>query len=207
MPKKNYHHGDLKNSLVSAAITILAKEGVAGMTLRKVARKAGVSHAAPYAHFSDKQALIAAISTEGFRRIYSAMDNAIACYPDDPLDQLVAAAWAYVQFGFNDPDHFKVTFSSVLEKEKDYPAFVEISQQTFSRVVGIVAACQRTGILRDGPPEVLAVGIWAQLHGLVSLLIEGQISHTILDEHSPREIFVKTLSQFLLVPVPESILS
>jgi AcrR family transcriptional regulator len=206
MPRKSYHHGDLKNSLVSAGITILAKEGVPGLTLRKVARKAGVSHAAPYAHFSDKQALIAAISTEGFRRIYNSMDAAVASYVDDPLRQLIAGAWAYFQFGLNDPDHFKVTFSGVLEKEKDYPAFVEISQQTFGRVVVIVEECQRKGILRAGPPDVLAVSIWAQLHGLVSLLIEGQISHTVLDRHSLKEIFVTALSQFTVVPVPANIL-
>jgi AcrR family transcriptional regulator len=207
MPRKNYHHGDLKKALVTAGISILVKEGVAGLTLRKVARKAGVSHAAPYAHFSDKQALIAAISTEGFKRLYDAMDKAITPFEDDPLKQLVVGAWAYVQFGISDPDHFKVTFSGVLEKEKDYPAFVEISQKTFGRVVSIVEACQRAKVLRVGPPDLLAVSIWSQLHGLVSLLIEGQVSHTVLDQHSTKEIFVTALSQFTLVPVPVNILS
>ena len=70
MAKKQYHHGDLKNALIHAGIAILAKEGVGGLSLRKVAARAGVSHAAPYAHFADKQALIAAISTEGFRLVY-----------------------------------------------------------------------------------------------------------------------------------------
>ena len=64
--KKSYHHGDLKNALIKAGADILSNEGVSALSLRKVARKAGVSHAAPYAHFTDKQALIAAISTEGY---------------------------------------------------------------------------------------------------------------------------------------------
>ena len=206
MSRKNYHHGDLKNTLVTAGISILAKEGVAGLTLRKVARRAGVSHAAPYAHFSDKQALIAAISTEGFKRLYEAMDQAITPFETDPLRQLVAGAWAYVQFGVSDPDHFKVTFSGVLEKEKDYPAFVEISQKTFGRVVSIVEACQRAKVLRAGSPDLLAISIWSQLHGLVSLLIEGQISHTVLEKHSIQEMFALALSQFLLKQIPEGIL-
>ena len=206
MPRKNYHHGDLKNTLVSAGISILAKEGVAGLTLRKVARRAGVSHAAPYAHFSDKQALIAAISTEGFKRLYDAMDSVISSYPDDPLKQLVAGAWAYVQFGVSDPDHYKVTFSGVLEKEKDYPAFVEISHRTFTRVVTIVKDCQQGKFLRQGSPEIMAVSIWGQLHGLVMLFIEGQISHTVLEQHSVQEMFMFALSQFMLVEIPMEIL-
>ncbi len=71
MPKKKtYHHGDLKNALIKAGVEILAKDGVSGLSLRKVALRAGVSHSAPYSHFADKQALIAAISTEGFRQLY-----------------------------------------------------------------------------------------------------------------------------------------
>jgi len=68
MTKKTYHHGDLKNALIRAGIDILAREGVGGLSLRKVARNAGVSHTAPYAHFADKQALIAAISTNGHEK-------------------------------------------------------------------------------------------------------------------------------------------
>ena len=165
-----------------------------------------MSHAATYAHFSDKQVLIADISTEGFKRLYDAMDRAITPFETDPLKQLVAGAWAYVQFGVSDPDHFKVTFSGVLEKEKDYPAFVEISQKTFGRVVSIVEACQRAKVLRAGPSDLLAVSIWSQLHGLVSLLIEGQVSHTVLEKHSIQEMFALALSQFLLKQIPEGIL-
>src|SRR5512147_1727830 len=74
MPKKKaYHHGDLKNALIEAGADILSKDGVSGLSLRKVALKAGVSHTAPYAHFADKQALIAAISTDGYRRLYEAL--------------------------------------------------------------------------------------------------------------------------------------
>ena len=94
MPVKKYHHGDLKNALIKAGVEILAKEGVHGLSLRKVAQKAGVSHTAPYSHFSDKQALIAAISTEGFRIIYEKLDSAILRYQSYPLQQLVEGAWA-----------------------------------------------------------------------------------------------------------------
>src|SRR3972149_5827742 len=135
MPKKKtYHHGDLKNACIKAGVEILAKDGVSGLSLRKVAKKAGVSHAAPYAHFVDKQALIAAISTEGFRQLYERISSVAEEYKTKPSTQLVEAAWTYVQFAMDDRDRFKVIFSGVLEKEKEYPEFVAESQRNFQLV-------------------------------------------------------------------------
>ncbi len=188
MPPKKYHHGDLKRALIQAGVKILAKEGVGGLSLRKVARKAGVSHSAPYAHFPNKQSLIAAISTEGFRQLYAELDAAAAPFASDPRRQLVEAARAYTAFAMNNPDTFKIMFSGILEKEKDYPAFVETSRQTFEWVVNIVRACQTAGVLPPADVELAAVALWGQLHGVISLALEGQISHTVLDQHSVQDI-------------------
>ena len=103
MTKSKYHHGDLKNALIAAGIDILASEGVHALSLRAVAQRAGVSHAAPYAHYADKQALIAAISTAGYRRLYDSLRAVGERYAGDPLRQLVEGAWAYVQFALHDP--------------------------------------------------------------------------------------------------------
>jgi AcrR family transcriptional regulator len=193
--KKTYHHGDLKNALIEAGADILAKDGVSGLSLRKVAQKAGVSHTAPYAHFADKQALIAAISTDGYRRLYEALVATTQQYADDPARQLIEGAWAYVQFAVNDTDYFKITLSGAIEKEKDYPAFVEISQRSFALVVQIVEACQQAKILKRGPSDLIAVGVWSLIHGFVSLFLEDQISHTVLDRYSLREMLILTLNQ------------
>ncbi len=197
--KKSYHHGDLKNALIKAGADILTKEGVSALTLRKVAQKAGVSHAAPYAHFADKQALIAAISTEGYKQLYEKIAQAAAQYQSDPLRRFVEASWAYAQFALDEPDQFKVTLSGMIEKEQDYPAFVETARQTFNLVVDVVAQCQRAGILRKGPSDLVAVSVWAVIHGFVTLLMENQISHTVLDRYSVREMFIFTLNQITLV--------
>src|SRR6185436_14087899 len=98
MPRKKYHHGDLKNALIKAGVEILSKEGIEGLSLRKVAQRAGVSHNAPYSHFPDKQSLIAAISTEGFKQLYDELNVAVSTYINDPKRQLQEGAWAYVQF-------------------------------------------------------------------------------------------------------------
>ncbi|MFN8595627.1 MAG: TetR/AcrR family transcriptional regulator [Anaerolineae bacterium] len=197
--KKTYHHGDLKNALIEAGADILAKDGVSGLSLRKVAQKAGVSHTAPYAHFADKQALIAAISTDGYRRLYEALAATTLHYANDPARQLIEGAWAYVQFAVNDTDHFKITLSDAIEKEKDYPAFVAMSQQSFALVVQIVEACQQAKVLKRGPADLIAVGVWSLIHGFVSLFLEGQISHTVLDRYALRDMLILTLNQITRV--------
>ena len=163
MSAKNYHHGDLKNALIKAGVEILAREGVGGLSLRKVAKQAGVSHAAPYSHFLDKQALIAAISTEGFKQLYLQIEEILRLYCEEPKNLLIETAWAYVQFALNEPDRFKLMFSSVLEKEMDYPDFVEASQQNFQQVVEVVQICQQAAMLKTGPAELTAVSVWVYL--------------------------------------------
>jgi len=197
--KRAYHHGDLKNALIAAGADLLSKQGVAGLSLRKVAQHAGVSHAAPYAHFADKQALIAAISTEGYRRLYAALSEAAERYEGDPARQLVEGAWAYLEFALDDTDHFRVTMSGIVEKEDDYPAFVEMSQKSFSLLLRIVELCQARGILRPGSTELVAVGVWSLVHGLVSLLVEKQIPSALLDRCAPREMLLAALSQMATV--------
>src|SRR2546423_13340324 len=94
---KSYHHGDLRNALNQAGLEMLSEGGAAALDLRKVARKAGVSHAAPYRHFADKQALVAEINAEGFRRLAEQIESTLREAPDDPFEQLQAIAKAYVQ--------------------------------------------------------------------------------------------------------------
>jgi len=192
-----YHHGDLKNALIEAGLDILSKEGVQALSLRKVARKAGVSHAAPYAHFADKQALIAAIATEGYARLYQDLAEVAAHYASDPSQALIEVAWAYVQFAVNHPDHFKVTFSGIVENETDYPEYVEQSKKSLKLVMDLVTDCQEVGLLTAGDSELLAISIWAGIHGFISLLLGNQIPSAVLERFTLREILVFHIHQSL----------
>jgi len=198
-----YHHGDLKNALIQAGVKILSEEGVSGLSLRKVAHEAGVSHAAPYAHFEDKEALLAAISTEGYRRLYRAIQVAVDRHRDDAAAQLVEGAWAYVKFALDDRAHFQLTMSGAVENEQRYPALVETSRQSFALVVTIVEACQEQGVLRKGLPHLVAVGVWSLMHGFVSLLLENQIPRAVRAGLPVRTMLVATLNQMAAVDLNE----
>jgi AcrR family transcriptional regulator len=201
--RQHYHHGELKNALIAAGVEILSNDGVAGLSLRKVALRAGVSNAAPYAHFADKSTLIAAISTQGFERLYRAVADAVARHPDEPAAQLVAGCWAYVNFALCDPDHFRVTLSGVVEKEDEHPAFIAVSKRSFALLVEIVHGCQAAGVLRPGPPELAAI-IWSLMHGLISLLMENQIPGRVRGPRSIRALLVDVLNQLALVDLGQA---
>ena len=204
MPKKKtYHHGDLKNALIQAGIEILAKEGVGGLSLRKAARQAGVSHAAPYAHFADKQNLIAAIASDGHSKINERLEAVLARHPDDPLRQFTGAAWAYVQFGLESPAHYKTTFSGVLQDEHSHPEFVEFSQRNMRVLQTIVERCRAAGILNvsDIDAELQAVSIWGVIHGLVSLMIQGQVPSNLMKRIQPKDMLIAALQQVVRVPI------
>ena len=194
MATTSYHHGDLKNALIKAGVKILAKEGVSKLSLRKVAKQAGVSHAAPYSHFADKQALIAAISTEGFKQLYKQIASIRKMHSIKPSALLLETARAYIQFAMNEPDRFKLMFSSVIEKEKDYPEFVKASYVNFQQLVSVVETCQKAGLLKPGPSDLMAVSVWSSVHGMIMLILEGQVSHTVLDKHDIDDILKNTFN-------------
>jgi AcrR family transcriptional regulator len=206
--KSTYHHGDLKNALIQAGIDIVAAEGVYGLTLRKTARHAGVSHNAPYAHFADKQSLIAAIALEGHIKIHALIEKVIERHPDDPLKQLVNLAWAYVRFGVESPAHYKITFSGLIENEKNYPAFVEVSQHSLQLLQRIVGDCQAEEIFNSHgqPVGMLAVSAWSLIHGLVSLVIEGQVPSKIRQSNPPKKMVISALQQMVRVQIDENMI-
>ena len=192
----NYHHGDLKNALIWAGIEILSKEGMQALSLRNVAKKAGVSHAAPYAHFADKQALIAAIATEGYKKLYQRL-VAVQGNQNDPLARLIEIAQAYVQFAIDEPDHFKITFSGVVEAEKDHPEYVEQSKRCFALVVAAVADCQKKEVLPRSDSQLVTVSLWACIHGFVQLVLANQLPSTLIAQYSVMELFNFHLKLFL----------
>src|SRR3954468_16224943 len=108
--RRSYHHGDLRRTLLDASLALVEEQGIGALSLREVARKAGVTHNAPYHHFPDKGTLLAAISEEGFALLAREMTAARAGARDDPRSRLEACGQSYVRFALKSPAHFRVMF-------------------------------------------------------------------------------------------------
>lgn len=161
-----YHHGDLKRALLDAAMEMLDQEGADGIGLRELARKVGVSAAAPYRHFRSRQALLEAVATEGFRRFSAMMDAKEADLPED--EQLPAMAEAYVRFALVQPALFRLMFSRQIDKQGN-KALHAAAVQAYASLAKAAA--------RDVPdaPSEGAVIAWSFVHGLSMLLLDEQI--------------------------------
>jgi AcrR family transcriptional regulator len=181
---KRYHHGDLRNALIRAGQELLAQEGSAGLDLRKVARAAGVSHAAPYRHFADKQALLAAIAEDGFYQLAQGMDDAIQQAPTTAVAQLEQLAHAYVQFALDHPAHMREMFSGLSVERAAYPQLHAAAKQAFQRVIQLIERGQAWHEIGPGAPAALSMVAWAQIHGIAMLLIEDQLPGVKGDEQA-----------------------
>jgi AcrR family transcriptional regulator len=170
---KPYHHGDLRRALISAGIELLGEGGAAALDLRKVARKAGVSHTAPYRHFEDKRALVAAIAEEGFGRLTERLQEAVSNVAPDL--QLVAVTRAYVDFALTEPALMREMFSGLTIDRMAYPTLHEASKAAFAVVIEIVKRGQADGTFIQTEPEKLGLVMWSMVHGLAMLLLENQM--------------------------------
>jgi AcrR family transcriptional regulator len=172
---KTYHHGDLRQSLIDGAIELLAEKDVSSFSLREVARRVGVSHTSPYRHFEDKEALLAAVAEEGFLELTELMRIASDRSSSDSLEKLEAIGVAYVKFGVDRPTHYRVMFGSRKEQQTEYPSLAKAANIAFSILEGAIARGQIKGAIRSGYTQQLAWVAWSLVHGLVMLLINGQL--------------------------------
>jgi AcrR family transcriptional regulator len=196
--KQGYHHGDLRNALVSEGLKLLEQEGQPDFALRDLARRVGVSAAALYAHFADKGALLAAIATAGFIQLEETLEDALGG-ESDPMDQFLHMGWAYVRFGIERPALYKLMFASedLPAKRHEYPELEAAAEAAFDLLTGMLERLQRRGLVRVGDPEADGLSVWAHVHGLTSLIITGRVECAVEPAPTPAEVVRASLMTLL----------
>ena len=166
--------GSLRDTLVDAAVALIARKGPQGFSLREVARRARVSEAAPYWHFTDREALLAAVAERGFEELAKGMME-IWSREAEPAERFRALGIGYVRFALAHPSHLRVMFGSEVPDKAEHPALKAAGERTFTLLVQAITDCQAAGQVRSGAPEELAVAAWSIVHGLAALLVDGKL--------------------------------
>lgn len=171
----SYHHGNLRLALIQAAREIVASSGAETLSLRAVARRAKVSTAAPYRHFQSRNALLAALAEDGFHALSRAILEAVAQHPDDPLARLREAGVAYVCFAAANPTHYRVMNTPGLIDSTEEPAYTKAAADALGLLLRAIRDCQDAGLVVADDPAKLALAAWSSMHGLATLIGNGQV--------------------------------
>ena len=173
MPKASYHHGDLRSALVEVTAQLVREKGAHGFSVSEAARRAGVSIAAPYRHFEDREALLAAVATKGFAEMQEALDG--IADPGDPIERAVAITEAYVDFARADTARFDVMFAAEIDKER-HPELLECAGRVQSRLEDALRE-----LVGDDPAGLVrrAAELWSIAHGVAVLLVEHRLAHVV----------------------------
>jgi AcrR family transcriptional regulator len=161
-PDRPYHHGELALTLREAARAILEEEGLDALSLRSVARRAGVSHAAPYRHYASREALLADVASDGLAQLRAELAQAAAA-PGDRAERIVHIGGAYLRFASRHPGLLRLMFGSELPNRADFPGLAEATAligEDIGRALGDQAA---------------GLAAWAAMHGLALLILENVI--------------------------------
>ena len=178
MGKEGYHHKNLKEEMITVSIRIIGEEGYDQFSMRKVAKACGVSHAAPYRHFKDKDSLISAIFDQVNERFDRILKSALEKHPNDITDQLREMAFLYIKFFVENPEYMKFLFFSdfnqALQKQTGTPNIVEISRpyQTFIETVERFRAANGENT-RQKDREAHLLSLWGLAHGIAVLITQG----------------------------------
>jgi AcrR family transcriptional regulator len=179
---KRYHHGDLREALIDAARQLMEDQAHWTFTLREVARAAGVSHNAPYNHFADRRALLAAVATQGFAALTDALRAAAAAdaRADTPA-RIRAIAGAYVMFAVRNGARYRLMFSAELSGCDD-AALRDAGETAFAVLRETIARGVAAGALRADPAGTHALTAWSLVHGVSTLILDGKVPAPADDE-------------------------
>lgn len=170
--RNNYHHGNLRQAILDLAETHLSDIRADDLSLRALAREIGVSQTAPYRHFGDKNALLAALATRGYIAMTTLMIRAQQGAGADPREKLRAVGKAYIDYALEHPELFKVMLGPSLQPQDRYPELSDASRQSFILVHEIVREGVEQSLFREDNLEYLTNAAWAGVHGIATLKLD-----------------------------------
>jgi len=172
--RASYHHGALRDELIKASIALIEAEGIGAVSLRRVAREAGVSPGAPYYHFADRSALLAAIAVQGHQLLEQQLRRARAQAPS-AARALAAMIEAYVAFARDHPAHVHLMLRGELARADKNPEMQAAGEGAIQLLTEVVQDCQREGSAPPGDPSPLVGMVWALAVGIVTLWLDGPL--------------------------------
>jgi len=170
-----YHHGDLRAALLTEAAAMIDEEGTSSVTMRAIGRRLGVSRSAPYRHFADKSALLVAVATAGFDHLRDRLEAVGAGAPGAGIERLRQFGEVYVRFALENPGHYRLMYGKEAITRRDQPELREVANGLFDELVHVFQSYQQSGTIKRQDANLQAYVAWGAVHGLASLLIEGQI--------------------------------
>jgi AcrR family transcriptional regulator len=193
----SYHHGQLRESLISAALKFIENNPLEKLSLRALASKAGVSQAAPYRHFKDRNAVLAAISQQGFELKFKYMLESFIANHDRPKELIHGCAQAFFKMGLLHPQHFKLMLTSHVCPSPDYPDLEAAAGLAFGLLKKTILICQSAGIVGAGDPYHQSMHCWAMISGFTTLYIEGRLNWLGVNEENAKDALRMYVEQFL----------
>lgn len=154
---------------------MISDGGAASVTMRAIGGRLGVSRAAPYRHFPDKTALLIAVAVQGFERLRGRLESIAAADLPSRMDRLLRMGEEYVRFALEHPAHYRLMWGKEAIARQDEPELREAAGDLLQHLVGVIESHQKSGEIGPGDPRARAYVAWSAVHGLASLLIEGQI--------------------------------
>lgn len=200
MPKTRepYHHGDLRSSLLKAALNLLKTRPPTELSLRELARVAGVTQAAPYRHFKNKEELFAALGQQGFEIQFKYMTEAWESHKHEAYQLYIHCGLSYFKMGQKHPQHFKLMFGAHIVKKEDYPGLLMAASKTFALLRNMVKECQKQGLVGSGDPYHRALNCWSMVHGFTSLYSEGRLEWLGVTQKNAESALKALLDQYLV---------
>lgn len=200
---KSISRDDVRATILQASLSLMNEGGLGALSMREVARRAGVSHQAPYHYFADREAILAELAGDGFDRLYDYMVSAVGLARKDRAEKNRALGEAYIRFALNNPEVFRLMFRVEMCDLKRYPDAKAKADRCFQLVADTLGAGANASTASDktSPDLVPVIAAWSAAHGLATLMLEGKLGEAFGDtldqrEEAARRILAFTSQQF-----------